>query len=89
MNTPVFPLRTGSLKGRGQGPYRDTSEVEGQSKLLVFLSCCRLLEEKEKEEQTEGEVKLAEEPRCGRLGLEEQISTRSDFFSMEAVRNRR
>lgn len=88
MNTPVFPLRTGSLRARGHSPYRDPSGVEGQSKLCVFLSCCRLLEVKEEEEQAEG-AKLAEEPRRGRLGLEEQISTRSDDSSEEALRKRR
>lgn len=66
MNTPVFPLRTGSLRARGHGPYRDTSGVDGQSTLWVFLSCCRLLKDKEDEEG----VKLVEELWWGRLGLE-------------------
>lgn len=34
-------------------------------------------------------MKLAEEPRWGRLGLEEHISSRSDGSSMEALRNKR
>lgn len=84
MNTPVFPRRTGSLRARGHGPYRDTSGVEGQSKLWVFLSCCRLLEEKEEQEE-EGEGGV----RRGRLGLEEQSSTRSEASSEETLRNSR
>lgn len=34
-------------------------------------------------------MKLVEEPRRGRLGLEEQIPTRSDDSSEEALRNKR
>lgn len=34
-------------------------------------------------------MKLAEEPRWGRLGLEEHISSCSDGSSMEALRNKR
>lgn len=88
MNTPVFPRRTGSLRARGHGPYRDESGVEGQSKLCVFLSCCRLPEEKEEQEEVEeqGEegARLAEEWRRGRRGVQ-----RSDASSEETLRNRR
>lgn len=63
----------------------------GQSKLWVFLSCCRLLGEKEEDEQVEDEQaedEQAEESRRGRLGLE-QISTWSEASSEETLRNRR
>ena len=83
MNTPVFPLRTGSLRVRGHGPYRNASGVEGQSKLWVFLRYCRLPEKEEEEEEGEGES------RRGRLGLEEQTSTRTEDTSEELLRNRR
>lgn len=78
MNTPVFPLRAGSLSAREHGPYRNASGVGGQSKLWVFLSCCRLLE-----------VEQAGELRWRRLGLGELRPDWSEDPSEEKLRNRR
>lgn len=88
MNTPVFPLRAGSFSARV--PNRDTSGVTGQSKLWVLRSCCLRLETEEKEEeQLEEDVKAEEMSSRVRLGLEEQMLTRSEDSCEEVPSERR
>lgn len=76
MNTPVFPLRGGSLRVRGPAPQRDESGEAGRSKLWVFLSSCLLEEEEEEEEE-------------GGMKPGEQTSCRTDSSKEEELRSRR